>query len=351
MKYTFFAFWLAFILGGFLWSGNCAFADKNGNDLTMNVNILERFRQAAENGSISGLIAARSTFNVDAATMGGHFWWHTYSVNGWKLQFNVISGWWRILNADNERVARGTSERQLWNLLENRPVSTVQNYFEEGCCFSITQAGVHSGRTAVLVHGWGVRSSSMQKLADALAQNGYDAFNYDYPTSKMSVGGHGDVFLLKFKELLAKLPPDEKIFVLTHSMGGLLLRSAMSKMSRDECSRINAIVMLGPPNKGSMLAYFGKIPGVELLNASLGDMAPSADSFTMNIPSPSWLPPVGIIAGSHDGKVSVENTRLPAPLEYEHIVVDSTHPGLRNPEKVMKYILAFFEKKSFKDEK
>ena len=130
-------------------------------------------------------------------------------------------------------------------------------------------------------------------------------------------------------------------------MGGLILRGALAEMTLAEAKRIRAIVMLGPPNQGSGLAYLGKIPGVRTVNASLKDMTPEEDSYTMNIPPPVWLPPVGIIAGRHDGKVSLDSTRLPSPLEHEHVVVDSTHPGLREPEKVLSEVLLFFRKREF----
>ena len=204
-----------------------------------------------------------------------------------------------------------------------------------------------SGRPVVLIHGWGVRSSSMQKLADALSQEGFDAYNYDYPSAETSIAGHVDHFLKDYHELLAKLPENENIYFLTHSMGGLILRGALAQMTVAEAQRIQAIVMLGPPNQGSVLAYLGKIPSVNKINASLEDMTPEANSYVMNIPAPAWLPPVGIIAGSMDKKVSVESTHLPEPQPHKHIIVKSTHPGLRNPAKVLPSVLKFFREKCF----
>ncbi|MBR4222350.1 MAG: hypothetical protein IKR81_14405, partial [Victivallales bacterium] len=102
------------------------------------------------------------------------------------------------------------------------------------------------------------------------------------------------------------------------------------------------IVMLGPPNHGSYLAYLGKLPFVEDINESLKDMTPEPDSHTMTIPAPPCLPPVCIIAGKYDGKVPLDKTHLPDNAEKKHIVVSSTHPGLRNPENVLQHILEFF---------
>lgn len=313
----------------------------------MNQELIHRFQEAAASGELSHLLKDNATFNIDFPTFGGELWWDTTPSNGWKLQVNILSGWWRILDTQDVRVARGTTEEQLESLLGNRPTSVFSNYLDDGYRFSRTPTTHRTGRTVVLIHGWGVRARSMQELADALAQRGFDAFNYDYPTSECGIGRHSTIFLGKFRELMAQLPTDEKLYVLTHSMGGLVLRSAMSQLTEAECRRISAIVMLGPPNRGSLLAYLGELPAVSLFNASLKDMTPDGDSFVSTIPAPVWLPPVGIIAGRYDGKVALENTRLPEPLPYRHTIVDCTHPGLRTPSNVINQILNFYTTLSF----
>ena len=313
----------------------------------MKTELIQLFREKVRAGELPSLLEAHGTFNISSSTLGGSVFWTTYEEGGWKLQFNDVSDWWRILDASDVRLARGTTLRQLRNLLEGRPTSVVVNYADKGYCFGKTSAKTPTGCSVVLIHGWGVRSSSMQKLADALSQEGFDAYNYDYPSAEASIAGHVDHFLKEYRELLAKLPENENIYFLTHSMGGLILRGALAQMTVAEAQRIQAIVMLGPPNQGSVLAYLGKIPSVNKINASLEDMTPEADSYVMNIPAPAWLPPVGIIAGSRDEKVSVKSTHLPGNLKHHHITVNSSHPGLRKPETVLIYILKFFKEKGF----
>ncbi len=308
----------------------------------MKAELIEQFKQNAVSGELSQLLADNATVNIDFPTFGGKVWWETYEAGDWKLQFNTISGWWRILDADDVRVARGVTAEQLSSLLANRPTSVIANYFDDGCRFSYTPAKRGTGRTVVIIHGWGVRARSMQELAYALADHGFDCYNYDYPTAQSRLEEHCNIFLAQFRKLVAALPPEEELFFLTHSMGGLILRGAMAQMSEAECRRISAIVMLGPPNRGSVLAYIGELPGVEYINASLQDMSPDDDSFVSQNPAPTWLPPVSIIAGRYDGKVAIENTRLPEPLPYKHTVVPCTHPGLRNPDNVLELILEFY---------
>ena len=312
----------------------------------MKPELISQFKKLAASNELPKLIEKHSTLNVRFPTWGGQIFWTTHSANGWKLQINDVFGNWRILDDKDTRVAWGTSDAQLENLLNDRPTSLMANYLDAGDCFDRIAATGHTDSTVILIHGWVGRASSMQDLAESLAQRGFDSYNYDYESSKRRLREHCQCFLEKFRELLKELPVGEKIHFLTHSMGGLILRGAMAELTEEECRRIKAIVMLGPPNRGSGWASLGgKL--LSPVNASLQDMALEAESFVNNIKPPAWLPPVGIIAGLHDGKVAIENTRLPEPLPYKHTIVSCTHPGLRKPANVLKQVLDFYSTFSF----
>ena len=226
----------------------------------------------------------------------------------------------------------------------------LTNYFERGSRFhkleSATSAGAHGTKAVFLIHGWGVRAVSMARLASALADEGFIVYNYDYPTSKRNIEVHSEVFLALCRRTLSMENAAEVYFV-THSMGGILLRAALARMSEAECRRIEAVVMLGPPNRGSVLAYFGDNRAGRGINASLADMTSSPDSYVRNISPPPFLPPVGIVAGKYDGKVALSSTLLPDGLPCERTIVPCTHPGLRNPRYTLAPILSFFRSKSF----
>jgi len=227
---------------------------------------------------------------------------------------------------------------------------TLTNYFERGYRFhkieSVTASRKQEAKAVFLIHGWGVRAVAMARLASALADEGFTVYNYDYPTSKRNIGAHAEIFLSLYRRILSSENIANACFV-THSMGGILLRAAMARMNEAECHRIEAIVMLGPPNRGSVLAFFGKNKVARGINASLADMTPTPDSYVQNIPPPPFLPPVGIVAAKFDGKVALSSTLLPDGLPCERIVVQCTHPGLRNPKHTLAPILAFLRTKSF----
>ena len=226
----------------------------------------------------------------------------------------------------------------------------LTNYFERGYRFhkleSATSAGAHGTKAVFLIHGWGVRAVSMARLASALADEGFIVYNYDYPTSKRNIEAHSEVFLALYRRIMSTEKASEVYFV-THSMGGILLRSALGQMDESECRRIEAIVMLGPPNRGSVLAYLGKGKVARGINASLADMTPAEDSYVRNIPPPPFLPPVGIVAAKYDGKVALGSTLLPDGQPCQRTIVPCTHPGLRNPKYTLVPILSFFNSKAF----
>ena len=230
------------------------------------------------------------------------------------------------------------------------PFSILKNYFERGYRFHKLdpEMGMRKqDRKAVfLVHGWGVRAVAMGHLASALTDAGFAVYNYDYPTSKRNIREHSEIFLSLYRCMLNTETPGTVHFV-THSMDGILLRAAMAQMSEAECRRIEAIVMLGPPNRGSVLAYLGKSRVARGVNASLSDMTPDPDSFVRSIPPPPFLPPVGIVAGKYDGKVTSDSTLLPDGQPCERIILPCTHPGLRNPRNTLTPILGFLRSKTF----
>ena len=226
----------------------------------------------------------------------------------------------------------------------------LTNYFERGYRFhkieSVTASRKQTTGAVFLIHGWGVRAVAMARLASALADEGFTVFNYDYPTSKRNIREHSEIFLSLYRRILSTEKPADIYFV-THSMGGILLRAALARMSEAECRRIEAVVLLAPPNRGSVLAYLGKSKVARGINASLADMTPVEDSYVRSIPPPPFLPPVGIIAGKYDGKVALDSTLLPDGQLCQRIIVPCTHPGLRDPKYTLAPILCFFSSKSF----
>jgi triacylglycerol esterase/lipase EstA (alpha/beta hydrolase family) len=134
-------------------------------------------------------------------------------------------------------------------------------------------------------------------------------------------------------------------------MGGLLARVYLAQ---HRPARLGRVVMLGTPNGGSEIADWLKVfwlyrawfgpAGAQLgtqRHAAISAMFPPVDY------------PVGIIAGNrsiypltsallpkpHDGRVSVENTKLDGMAD--HIVIGTWHPWLPRNDQAIEQTIAF----------
>lgn len=181
----------------------------------------------------------------------------------------------------------------------------------------------------------------MQAMATALRERGYRVWNLSYPSRSAPIGELSeDVVGQALAE--CRRCGTTKIHFVTHSLGGILVRSYFTRHSADNVGRV---VMLGPPNQGSELVdRLGSSPLFFLINGQPGrDLGTGAASLPNRLGAPDYC--VGIIAGNRsinwinsllfpgpdDGKVSVERTKLPGMTD--HIVIPTTHPFMmRNPE-------------------
>ena len=186
----------------------------------------------------------------------------------------------------------------------------------------------------VLLHGLARTAASMDKMQEALEEAGYRTANIDYPSREKEIA---ELANLAVEEGLAACRADadvDKINFVTHSLGGILVRQYLSTNTIEELGRV---VMLGPPNQGSIAADdFSGIPGYDWLNGPAGhQLGKGKDSV------PLALGPVdfdlGVIAGNRsidpitsavlkdpdDGRVSVEDTKVEGMKDF--IVVPNSH--------------------------
>lgn len=207
----------------------------------------------------------------------------------------------------------------------------------------------------ILLHGLSRSNSSMAKMESALTEAGFVVENVDYPSRAASVEQLSEAVIGRVQES-PKLKACAKIHFVTHSLGGILVRSYFK---RHDFARLGRVVMLGPPNQGSEVVdtlgswlVFRKVNG-----PAGGELGTGPDS------TPNRLGPVefelGVIAGDRsinwinslmiegrdDGKVSVERTKVTGMKE--HLVVHATHPYLMKNKAVIENTIQFLKTGSF----
>ena len=213
-----------------------------------------------------------------------------------------------------------------------------------------TQDGV------VLLHGISRTARSFRKMQTALECTGFATLNLDYASRRKALEALAEDIhpaIQRFADAL-----DGSVHFICHSMGGLLARVYIA---RYRPKRLGRVVMLGTPNSGSEIA--DRLKDFGIYRAFFGpagqQLGTQRDAAVEALFAPVDYP-VGIIAGDrsiypiasaflpkpHDGRVSVENTRLDRMVD--HVVVHTSHPWLVRSGEAIAQTIAFLKEGRFK---
>lgn len=221
----------------------------------------------------------------------------------------------------------------------------------------LMMAGVASAaECVVLLHGLARSSTSLNKMEQALQDEGYLTANINYPSRDFEIA---ELAGIAVEEGLAACRAEEdieKIHFVTHSLGGILVRQYLSTGSIEELGRV---VMLGPPNQGSIAADdLDGIPGFDWLNGPAGrQLGKGEDSVPLALGPADFE--LGIIAGNRtidpitsavldnpdDGRVSVEDTRLEGMADF--VVVEHSHAFMMRMQTPIELTKTFLKTGSF----
>ncbi len=146
-----------------------------------------------------------------------------------------------------------------------------------------------SGENVVLVHGILRGSSSMNKIKIEFIRQGFSVTGFDYTKKDGSIEEISDSLHKKIKKF-----PKGKIHFVTHSMGAVIVRSYISKYKPRNIGRV---VMIAPPNNGSVYAaVLLHLPFFEKIFGRSGmDIAEGENCIVNSLPVPEFE--FGVIAG------------------------------------------------------
>lgn len=175
-------------------------------------------------------------------------------------------------------------------------------------------------------------------MGNHLKDNGLNVYLWDYQSRKGTIEQHAND-LVEMLQIIAKNRPGEPIHFVSHSVGGVIVRTAVNHPDCPAEAKIGKAILLGPPNKGSALArrfqrcplanwIFGEKTGRQLLYFKEEDI----QRLGLFPESMQLL----VVAGQHgspftsrwmrepnDGKVTIEETKLATP--HKHCVLDVSH--------------------------
>jgi pimeloyl-ACP methyl ester carboxylesterase len=292
-------------------------------------------------------------WNLPLPTLGGkqfwtdHRWW-----NGWRIQHNSTLDHWRLLDPHSIRKAWGGKQAMLQEL--DRVIAS-------------TSAATNPTEVVLLLHGLMRSSSSMQpiekelrRVDNELAKRGpvegkkRECIAFSYASTRDPISAHSAAL----RELVENLAGEPSISVVGHSMGNIVFRQAIGEWQRNGdpkkvLSRMNRVVMLGPPNQGSSFA--AKLSRLGLFETITGNsgmqLGPSWDTLRDGLGTPPC--PFAIVAGDiskgplqnpllsgpSDGVVTIEEASLEGMAEIASVPV--VHSFLMSDASVVRATVSF----------
>jgi hypothetical protein len=281
--------------------------------------------------------APRPRLNLPLPTFGGAQLWADLRWRaGWRLQENVATGHCRLLDPANVRRAWGSRAACLAILDERVPPGAP--------------SAAPDRPLVVLLHGMGRTRVSFARMRRELEAAGWRSARRSYPSTRRSIPEHA-AWLEGVLDGLAADGEARSLCFVTHSLGGILVRSALARQgswrSRLEVERI---VMLGPPNQGS--AFADRLAGLRIFRWLYGDTGVGlVPEEVRRIPPPDrpflivagargdgrgWNP---LLPGDDDGVVRLAETHLEGAAS--HVVVRCLHAFLAGDREAIAHTLAF----------
>lgn len=214
------------------------------------------------------------------------------------------------------------------------------------------QAHSISDQTLVTIHGFLGSPWHMVAMTKGYESEGVKVIHWKYPGKYRQIAFHA-AELVKSLNDLAEKSPGTPINFISYSMGGLILRAALSHPECPSEAKIGRAVLLAPPNQASGWDRFlelmaaGHKQSVEQMRAQLQGSAPfeSLGSFPDSLA-------VLVIAGdkssnlrisdANDGLLTVEETYLDTPSHHE--VVSEGHTSILSSFWVYQIAKAFFKR-------
>ena len=222
----------------------------------------------------------------------------------------------------------------------------------------VIAAPLTAAECVVLLHGLARTSNSLNKISNALVDQGYLVANINYPSRSAPVEELAAPAIERGLQQCSEARAEQVSFV-THSMGGILVRYYLEN---EDIASLHRVVMLAPPNQGSgVVDAIGDVPGYRLLNGPAGQqLGTGKDSLPLALGPVNF--DLGVIAGNRtinlvlsqflenpdDGKVSVANTRVEGMCGFIEMPV--THAMMMLNDAVIGEVLAYLQTGAFAGE-
>ncbi|NGX44031.1 MAG: hypothetical protein K1060chlam3_00189 [Candidatus Anoxychlamydiales bacterium] len=204
-------------------------------------------------------------------------------------------------------------------------------------------------QTLVCVHGFFRTKLNMYFIEKSLKKENFEVYNWRYKSRDKYINEHAQDLVKELIEI-AKKKPNEPINFVTHSMGGLVLRSAINHRECPIEAKMGKAILIAAPNKGSVVAQklsSSRLARLFFKNKAGSELMEKKDFDDLGVFSPdmSVLQIVGTLGISpwinekNDGKVAVSETKLDGI--YKQIDVKASHSWICYSPTVIRHLKEF----------
>lgn len=222
----------------------------------------------------------------------------------------------------------------------------------------LAAAAQQPAECVLLVHGLWRTGNAMNSIAEDLAEWGYHPVIISYPSTEHDIPTLANKWIAEGLQQCEKSGA-RKYHIVTHSMGGILVRHYLQQHTLPAGSRI---VMLSPPNQGAELSEkFGKeewfewIAGPAAISLTkqpdgiIRKLAPIQGEIGIIAAQRAWsLWPESWLPKPNDGTIGVENMRLDEMRDF--VLIENGHAMMRFDDNVQAQIRHFLHQGRFHHE-
>ena len=297
-------------------------------------------QQPAQASNILGALSG----GVPKPTLGGsQFWGDVHIFHDWRIQQRVGEERFRLLSPKEFCHAEGTFGQCRAKLEQIKLAEGLKPM---------------RGRAVLILHGLVATRWTMRLLADHLRDNGgYTVVNVEYPSTRQPMSEHAKALA----RVIEGLPEVEQLNFIGHSMGNIVIRHYMADMQKKygrQDSRLGRVVMIAPPNHGSLTAT--RWSDNSAFKAVLGRPGRQLGIEWSGLEGNLAVPPCqfGIIAGGRgksgfspflpgddDGRICVETTKLVGAHDF--VIVSNIHEFIGNDPRTFDLTLKFLDEGCF----
>lgn len=210
-------------------------------------------------------------------------------------------------------------------------------------------------KAIVLIHGLMTNSFIMRYVEKEMLNAGYKVYKFDYKSHKYSLNTLNDLHTL-----IASIKEDQ-IYLIGHSMGGLIARNYVSHYQHTtQNSTIKGVVTIATPHNQSLSAHRFEKSIFKKLFGTAGD-----SGLTKELPGWNTDIPIGCIAGLSNSILSANLfmvlTKKKAPSDgtvfldeailnncTDQGILNGSHTGLLFKKELVNQCIHFIEKNRFK---